>query len=210
MEEEIILSQKLSQLSTKSGDMEEDEDEEEAVDPSSCVTNKKRQRSTTTTPDVSSKKMKMDIDVIDHNDNGNDFNSEENQIPAFLLTTNQFFCELTTKFNDNNNDATNAININDIQDIALLLYHITDINIQKQIKLTYYQSGTGTLREPEPESILIDRRVWPTQVTSLMIAKRIKDGITVKKTAEDDHIDCVNLLREYFQEMDDKIEQYQK
>jgi|GEM_PF-4126390 len=208
MEEEIILSQKLSQLSTKSEDMEEEE--EEAVDPSSCVTNKKRQRSTTTTPDVSSMKMKMDIDVIDHNDNGNDFNGEENQIPAFLLTTNQFFCQLNEKFNDSNNNATNSITINDIQDIALLLYHIADTNILKQIKLTYYQSGTGTLREPEPESILIDRRVWPTQVTSLMIAKRIKDGITVKKTAEDDHIDCVNLLREYFQEMDDKIEQYQK
>ena len=80
-----ILSQKLSQLSTK-----EIEEEEEAEKDNSVGSNKKRQLSTPATPDIVSKKLRQATEIDDEDDSHQDKNQEHN-IPEYLTTAKRFF-----------------------------------------------------------------------------------------------------------------------
>jgi len=193
-EQEEILSQKLSQLSTTS-------DNEQTL----SVTNKRRRSNRTSSPtSVISKKIKMaDDNDVDDND------TEQDQIPTYLLETDKSFHNTIQKIMN----IASSTSTNDLRQIAILIHHIAALHIQKQISMIYLQSGTGILKEPEPELIEIDRRVWPIQVKSVMLAQYMSTTtatVTTKMTKEDEQLACENLVHQRLREMTTKIEQYQR
>jgi hypothetical protein len=58
----------------------------------------------------------------------------------------------------------------------------------------------------------VDRRVWPLQVKSVILGKRLPTTTvaTMEINTEKEHLDCENLVYERLQEMNEKIEQYQR
>jgi hypothetical protein len=153
-----------------------------------------------------------------HNDGDSDDieKNKQDQIPAYLLTTYESFIQLTTEII---NTTMNLISFNDLQQVALFIHNIANIHMQKQISMIYYKSGTGALRESEPEIIPIDRCVWPKQVKLDMLEQQqqqqrrrsAKDATSIMETnQEPEHADYEKFLSERFQEMEKKIQQYKK
>jgi len=190
--EEKVLSQKFSQLSTKS------EDEQE-----SSVTDKRRRSSTRSSPESVSKKIKVAKDNDDNDYNG----KKQDQIPAYLWATNESFDYMI----QNVINTTSSISINDIRQVTILKHNIAALNIQKQISTIYLRSGTGKLKEPEAELIAVDRRVWPMQVKSAVPTQpnNTTTTTTMKVNEEDEHHTYEDLVHCRLQEMNKKIEQYQ-
>ena len=200
MEQEVeeILSQKLSQLSTKS----EEENEEK-----SPMTNKRRRSSPLSSPSVVTKKMKMtdNKDTIDKD-------TQHDRIPPYLLATNKSFNFIMS----NVMHTATSTTLDDLRQVAILIHQIAELRIDKQIKTTYLQSGTGTLRESEPELTNLDRRVWPTQVKSKMLEQLKKDSTkrtaipAVKMTDEEEHRHCEEFVQQSIREINEKMVQYQR
>ena len=195
MEQDVeeILSQKLSQLSTKS----EEENEEK-----SPMTNKRRRSSALSSPSVITKKMKMTDDK----------DTQHDRIPAYLLATNKSFNFIMS----NVMHTATSTTLDDLRQVAILIHQIAELRIDKQIKTTYLQSGTGTLRESEPELTNLDRRVWPTQVKSKMLEQLNKDSTNrtaipaMKMTEEDEHRHCEEFVQQSIREINEKMVQYQR
>ena len=142
-EEEEVLSQKLSQLTTNN--------QEEKQEDNVLVTNKKRRlSSTTSTPDVIAKKIKSTTnDTTNQLDNSNnDLEKQLTKIPYNLSQTNENFIQLVQEILS---QTASSITNDDIQQIALFIYRLAVVHIHKQIIVIQFKSGTGTLRESEPE-----------------------------------------------------------
>jgi hypothetical protein len=204
-EDDEVLSQKLSQLSTK--------DESE---PKSSIMNKKRRRSSSSSnSNVISKKVKM----ADHPNSTSNSNKKQDQIPTYLLATNKSFSRMMKKII--NTTTSNSINMDDLRHVAILMHQIGELKRDKQVKMIYLQSGTGTLKELGPMLNTIDRRVWPVQVKSKMLEKQELTKTTATAAAaattttmvinnkEDEHRDNEMFVRQYLKEVDEQIEQYQ-
>jgi len=151
-----------------------------------------------------------------HNDGDSDDidKNKQDQIPAYLLTTNESFIQLTKEII---NTKMNLISFDDLQQVALFIHNIANIHMQKQISMIYYKSGTGTLREPEPEIIPIDRCVWPKQVKLDMLEQQQQrrqsatdTTAIVDITQEPEHADYEKFLSERFHEMEKKIQHYKR
>lgn len=213
-DEEAILSQKFSQLST--------ETENEAV---SSNTNKRPYDSNSPIATTSIKKIKISQDS---NGEDND-NMEQEPIPGYLLTTNQLFIHMAQKLMTS---STTTFNINDIQEIALLMYRIAAMEIRRCVTKVYLKSVTGTLKESECTLVEVDRRVWPIQVKSLMlthqksaaspttttatttttenITPNASHAITVEIIDENQQIICEKLLQQQIKDMRQEIELFKK
>ena len=196
MEQDVeeILSQKLSQLSTKN----EDENEEK-----SSVANKRRRSSSAlSSPSVITKKMKM----TDNKD------TQHDRIPVYLLPTNKSFNFIMS----NVMHTATSMTLDDLRQVAILIHQIAELCIDKQIKTTYLQSGTGILTDSEPELTKLGRRVWPTQMKSKMLEQYKKDNMnrtttpTVKMTEEDEPRHCEEFVQQCTREMNEKMVQYQQ
>jgi hypothetical protein len=154
--------------------------------------------------------MKLTDD--DENDNDKDdedhIEDKQNQIPVYLLTIDKSFTDMIQKAMD----TASSVEMNDLRQIAILMHQIADIQIQKQITNIYLLSGTGKLRGIETDLMDIDRRVWPMQVKSALIAKPSKQKMAtlVETKKEVEHRECENLVHERLQEMNGKMEQYQR
>ncbi|CAF5030276.1 unnamed protein product, partial [Rotaria magnacalcarata] len=140
-EEDVVLSQKFSQLSTHT----EDEQKSDAT--------LKRRRSSvaSSSPDVHLKKTKTIID--DDNELGDDTTVEPNQIPMYLLMTDRWFLHMAQTITK----AISSIHIHDITTISYINASNSDVQ--------------GTLKEPNYTPIEIYRSVWPMQVQSLMLTQ---------------------------------------
>jgi hypothetical protein len=88
-----------------------------------------------------------------------------------------------------------SINVDELRDMAILKHHIAALGVRKEISMVYLQSGTGTLTEPELEMVAVDRRVWPSQVTSALA------------TPGDD---CEKLVHQRLREMDEQIRSFER
>ncbi|CAF1408279.1 unnamed protein product [Adineta steineri] len=194
--EEEVLSQQFSQLST----------ENESEEGGSSVVNSKRKLNTTSAPYVVFKRIKSANDNDPNVTEGEE--QEQDQIPAYLLTTNKSFDHMIQKVMN----TASSIDMNDLRQLALLIHHIAALNIQKQVTIVYLRSGTGKLRESEPSLTEVDRRVWPMQVKSAIAEKRKQGKIvtTVQISTEDEHRDHENLVYERLQQINKTIEQYQR
>ncbi|CAF4608751.1 unnamed protein product, partial [Rotaria sp. Silwood2] len=197
-DEETILSQKLSQLSTKN----------ENETNSSSTVDRKRPLSTIASSNASFKKMKMtDADDIDNND------TKQDQIPTYLLMNNKSFVHMA----QNTIKTIHSISTNDIQQLAVSIHHIAAFHIQKQITEIYLKSVTGTLQESENDLIEVDRRVWPMQVKSFLLTHRKLTMTpspivtTIMEThTEDEQLICEQILHQRLQDMNQNIEHYQR
>ncbi|CAF4595707.1 unnamed protein product [Rotaria sp. Silwood2] len=201
-DEETILSQKLSQLSTK----------HENETNSSTNADKKRSLSTTASSNASSKKMKM-IDVDDTDDNIDDNDPKQDQIPIYLLMNNKLFVRMA----QNTIRSVQSISMNDVQQLALSMHHIAAFHIQKQITEIYLKSVTGALQASENDLIEMDRRVWPMKVKSFLLTQckltmaPITTVITTTEThTEDEQVICEQILHQRLQDINQKIEHYQQ
>jgi hypothetical protein len=198
-EEDTVLSQKFSQLSTNN-----------EVEDGPLMVNKKRHLSASSSADGVRKKRKLTDD--DENDNDHDDENlskeKQDQIPVYLLTIDKSFTSMIQKAMD----TASSIEMNDFRQIAILMHQIADSQIQKQITNLYLLSGTGKLRGIESDLMDIDRRVWPMQVKSALLAKpsKQKNATVVETNKEVEHQEYENLVHERLQELNGKIEQYQR
>jgi len=156
---------------------------------------------------IVSKKMK----VTDENDLVADIHTEQEQIPTYLLPTNPFFEHMIHKVI---NITNSSITMNDLRQLAIVKHHIASLHITKEISMIYLQAGIGTLREPHYlELVPVDRRVWPKQVKSTLFERRSTTAAattTMEINTEGEHLECQNLVYERFQEINKKIEHYER
>ena len=175
-------------------------------------TRRKRQRSTSKSVDVISKKVKLTPDNnIERVDIKDDFKQEksDDDTPAYLSLTNTSFLRLIK----NIQAVQSTVSATDLQTIATSMHHIAALRLQKHITNLYLRSGTGKLGDPNSDLSNINWRVWPAQVKSVMSAKHAQSNIAMNDTtnnAEDEHLECENLVTERLEEIKDKIEQYNK
>jgi hypothetical protein len=159
----------------------------------------KRQLSTSSNHDVVSKKIKLTHD----NDDAH-IESEQDEIPDYLLTTDKKFVHMIQKVMD----TCKSIEMNDSQQMAILMHHIAALNIQKEITTVYLRSGTGKFREIGADLVEIDRRVWPMQVKSAMKKHETMEAATAVERNE--QLECETLVYERLQEFNGKIEGYER
>ena len=194
-EENVVLSQKFSQLSTNT----EDEQKSDAT--------RKRRRSsvTSSSPHGHLKKTKMIINGGD--DELGDDSTEPNEIPMYLLMTNRLFLHMAKTITK----AISSIRINDIQQLAILMYQIATVQIDRYMMKVYLHSVQGTLKESLNIPIEMNRRVWPIQVQSLMLTHHKSTTSTMDThTEEEEQMACEQLLHKHLQDMKEQIQDYEK
>ena len=136
--EEQVLSQKISQLSTK-----DDSDQEQQ-----SSSNKKRPLSSPSTPDVASKKIR----IVDNKKNKKD------QIPEYLQPTNNAFDKI---MKDHILNSATTITVEDLRQLAILKHKIAITKLDKDLWTVYFKSGTGQWETLESKKTNVDRRLWP-------------------------------------------------
>ena len=178
--EEQVLSQNLSQLSTK-----DDGDQEQELS-----SNKKRPLSSPSTPDVASKK----IWIVD------DKRNKKDQIPEYLQPTNNAFDKI---MKDHIINSATTITVEDLRQLAILKHKIAITKLDKDLWTVYFKSGTGQWETLESKTTNVDRRLWPEQIKKLMPPS------TQTTIVIDEQNICENIVHEGLQDIDKTIEQYQ-
>ncbi|CAF1588789.1 unnamed protein product [Rotaria magnacalcarata] len=74
----------------------------------------------------------------------------------------------------------------------------------------YLHSVQGILKEPTYTSMEINRRVWPIQVQSLMLAHHKPTASMEIHTEEEEQVTCEQLLHQHLQDMKEKIQDYEQ
>jgi hypothetical protein len=182
--DEQVLSQTLSQLSTQ----DETDYESSTTTTTTTTTGNKRRSTTTAESMITSKKSKHGSETF-----------ERDPVPTYLSTDNETFRRALKKMIG----TTKAISIDALRQVALCIHHIGALQIQKQISLVYLQSGTGEWSEPEFDLVPIDRRVWPSQVTSALAAR-------VEMTDDEAHLACEQLVQQRLRDFDESLGHYQR
>ena len=180
-QEQQVLSQKLSQLSTK-----DDSDQEQQ-----SSTNKKRSLSTPSTPDVTSKKIR----IVDE---------KKDEIPAYLQTNNKYFDKIMT---DHFMNSVSTINMEDLRQLAILKHKIVHNTLRKKLWKIYLKSVTGQWETQTSSKTSVDRRIWPMEVKKKMPQK--KSNTTNISEERDQQKICETIVHEYLEELNSTIEQYQ-
>ncbi|CAF1285263.1 unnamed protein product [Rotaria sp. Silwood1] len=196
-DEETILSQKLSQLSTKT---------KQEVD-SSIIKDKKRRSSSTTSPCTTSKKIKIagaNSDDDDDDINIHDTKSKD-QMPNYLTMNHKAFVRMIENLLQN----TPSVTSSDLQEMAFFMHQIEAIRMKKDITIIYLKSVTGTLTEPELDLIEVDRRVWPMQVKSLLLSNHPMTT-TNDVNQPDQQTACEKLINQRLEELNEEIQYYQE
>ncbi|CAF3677425.1 unnamed protein product [Rotaria sp. Silwood1] len=199
-DDETILSQKLSQLST-TGHAE--------VYPSATM-DKKRRSSSRPSPAVCSKRMKIsdyNADDDDDDDSLNVDDIQQNHIPNYLSMNSTIFVRLCK----NLLKTVPTMTMNDLQQLALLMHQIAALRIKEEMSHIYLKSVTGTLTEPECDLIEVDRRVWPMQVQALVLSKRPFSSVaTTEMNQAEQQTTCERLLQDRILELNEHMQQYQQ
>ncbi|CAF4309896.1 unnamed protein product [Rotaria sp. Silwood2] len=199
-DEETILSQKLSQLSTKT---------KQEIG-SFTIMDKKRRCSTTTSSCTTSKKLKIadaNSDDDDDDDNNLQDTKPKDQMPNYLTMNHKAFARM----NENLLKNVPSITISDLQEMAFFMHQIEAVRMKKDITTVYLQSVTGTLTEPELDLIEVDRRVWPMQVKSLLLTKHAMTTTTTMEVNEpDQQAACEKLINQRLEELNEEIQYYQQ
>jgi len=189
-----VLSQKLSQLSTKPDD---DDDLMEIVD-----TNNKRKLDTYSSDESGmSKKIKSGSTDV-----ANTQEVVEDKIPTYLEEKHKLFDNMIRKVIN----TASSLEIDDLRRMAHLIHNIAAMNIKKEMSLLYLKCGTGTLQDRGLSLANIDWRVWPKQVLAELATKRQQMVNDMNKKLNDDQQMCEQLVYEHIEEYDNKIQQYQK
>lgn len=203
---EIILSQKLKELSTKS---------DNEITKASGSVNKRSQTESPSNSNISHKKRKSsqqdDSKMVTSDDESSNYDRELDPIPSYLLFDNRSFIKMITKITTSNK----TISMNDIQEIALFKHQVAALLMKQDITETYLRSIKGTLTEYDFDLVDIDRCVWPVEVKSLMLThrKRLASANAVATSNELDINDknvqrvCEDLLQQHLKERNEQIQE---
>ncbi|CAF3740877.1 unnamed protein product [Rotaria sp. Silwood1] len=191
---EAILSEKMSQLSTKSGNETE----------TMSATVKRRRLNSSNT---SSEKMKISYDD-ESEEEVNDFFGKEYEVPKYLLISHKSFTRMAQHIRKTNDSVT----VNDIHELVVFMYHIGTLHIKKQITEAYLKSVTGTLQEPDHDFVEVDCRVLPNQVKLLMLkkGKLLPMASDTASTIMEANTEYEKFLHQYIQEITQHIEYIQQ
>jgi hypothetical protein len=137
-----------------------------------------------------------------------DDDDDDEQIPYYLFVSNELF---VNRIGQVMNTAS-SIDFEDLRQIAIFKHNIAAVRIQKQVVLTYLKAGTGRLKElPTTESVHVDSRIWPKQVKSEVLKQT---GANNKRWSElnpeDEQQIYEMFVRERLQEIDEKIQRYER
>lgn len=191
---EIVLSQRLSQLSTTN-------------DQGECVSKRPSSGSSVTTANKRIRTTEQQNEVNEHESHDNDKESDQ-EIPDYLLLDSQLFLALVHKIKN----SVTTISSHEIHEIALLKHRLGVLSIRKDLTETYLRSVTGTLLENMNDITGKDRRVWPMEIQSLVLAHRRRAAtatITGPLDMTDENIQqfCDSLLQEHLKERLEQIKQ---
>ncbi|CAF1435315.1 unnamed protein product, partial [Rotaria sordida] len=156
--DELTLSQTLRDVLTTV-------DQEQVQ--TSMISNKRQQSSSELCTTSNTKKIKMTTTDTDDTAMNMKLKLVTNSIPSYLLKTNKLFIQMSKSITN----LTKSISIDDIHDIAMLLYKKAALHINRDITKAYFHSVQGTLKEPELEANQVNRSVWPIEAQSFMLAK---------------------------------------
>lgn len=88
--------------------------------------------------------------------------------------------------------------VEELRQMAILMYQWSMAHLQKSLWMAYLQSGTGQLKSTHPTDVT-GPHIWPPEVTQSMM--------NTNKSADDPT--CLTYVTQYVCELNDKIEQYQ-
>lgn len=158
-EEEVKLSTRLNRLSTPTRDSEEKDE--------------LKQRTTTTAAATSVKKQSSMVST-----------STNQPIPKYLLSTSKEFNQMILTLRRQTNT---SISTEELRDMAILLYELERIELDKLLWITYLHSGQGTLVENREPSLF----VWSIEMKLKMIAESYTK---VKHPKEIIHDECIKYV----------------
>lgn len=135
----------------------------------------------------------------DDDDNNNDYGIDENEIPLYLSLTNQSFTQMIEQILTNISFNNHPMTIQEIREIAILIYQSRIINLEKSVWLTYFKAGTGTLKTEQSSPA-----IWPTRLKSYVVSLKNYD-------LNKDHLDdlCLKLVHLRLHRFDHKQQQCQ-
>jgi hypothetical protein len=179
VEEQDVLSQKLSQLSTTTTQIQ-------------SPTNKRKHSDDAT---ISLPPTTHYSSIPDDDDD-----DDENEIPTYLSLTNKSFTQMIEQIS-NTFSSVNPMNIEQLREIAILIYQSTIIELKKSLWLTYFKAGTGTLKieQPGPE-------IWSRTLKSLIVSSK-KYDLNNHRDLLDDL--CLKLVTTRLHRFNHQQQQYQ-
>jgi hypothetical protein len=150
--------------------------------------------------DVSTKRKQTDDDDDDDDD--------DEQIPYYLFVSNELFMNRLGQVIN----TASSIDLEDLRQIAIFKHNIAAVRIQKQVVLTYLRAGTGKMKEPTTEWAHVDQRIWPKQVKSEVLKQQYASSHQrwSELNAEDEHQAYVNFVHQRLQEIDEKLQRYER
>jgi hypothetical protein len=118
-----------------------------------------------------------------------DEDTEEN-IPFYLSKGSKSFKHIVEH-------VSSPERIEEIRQMAILMYQLAIIHLQKSLWMTYLKSGTGKLKSCQTGKV--GPAIWPVEVQSMM-----KGLIN-----ENDHTNCLTYVTDYLSDLENQIGQYQ-
>ena len=115
--------------------------------------------------------------------------TEEN-IPFYLSKDSKSFEHIVEH-------VSSSETIEEIRQMAILMYQLAIIHLQKSLWMTYLKSGTGKLKSCITGNV--GPSIWPVEVQSMM--KRLVN--------ENDHTACLTLVNDHLSDLENQIGQYQ-
>ena len=208
IEDEQVLSQKLSQLSTSKQDNDDDtvvaETKQRRANKSTASIKKRHREEavtlTTTTTSPVFKKLKSKSDEENHFDNS---------IPSYLLPSNKSFVEMIEKEQCLKNKSPNIVD--DLRQIALVLHQLAVNHLQQDLWSTYILCGTGRLKQALANtelttSITHGPHIWPVKVKSFILSNSSSLLTTVVEKEHDQA--CLRFANKFIGDLNKQRDQY--
>jgi len=120
-------------------------------------------------------------------------------IPDYLLEQNQAF------ENKMSSIRPSTIPLENLKEIAILMYRMMLLELVKSLWITYRKSGTGDLSSMKFSINVLNNKVWPSEVKSFM--KLSKFNRTMNNDEENS---CLNFVNDCLNQLDNQNEQYRQ
>ncbi|CAF1346300.1 unnamed protein product [Rotaria sordida] len=189
--QEQILSQKLSQLSTKDkypNEQQRDEDYD-------TVRNNKRSLSTPSSPEMVLKKMR-EWNEIDNE------KKEDHQMSDYFERLNDMFDKIMMNHMIKNRI---ILSIDDLRQLAILKHRIAMIELDKKLWMFYLKLGTGQCTTSENNKTKVDRNIWPMAVKKLCPPTPNTVPINKEQNKQNSYEMTVH---QHLEELNEKLELY--
>ncbi len=125
-------------------------------------------------------------------------------LPDYLSKENKCFEEAMNHISSSSSSSSKTV-IEDLRPMAVLIYHLFNINLEKNLWLTYVKAGTGKLNTNQIDNNSnIDPCIWPIKVQSAM-----KKSINNSSSSNNDNTNCLAFATQYLSDLENKIKNYE-